>query len=797
MNIKQLHTLLLVVVCAALAACTDDQYNPFSPDPNSGKTPIELSIGGVDAQGVTRAVITDDNNKTYNAFSKPTKIFMVMKSEYGTEDYEGSHTTKYTVTRGDVDASSNVVKFDTYNQKYWDDAHARSSQLSIWAYAQQDIPEQAGWLKCTFEDPNPSWDGQDPLTEYKEATFNTYQNPNPWIDEVDGHDKGAIYPCIMTWKASHNTNRSQDNNSIKYQDLLFSNNLVNYDTDSEDPDPSKNKSLQFNFDTRKFPQSGEAQMNFYHAMSKITIHIKKGEGFSSFSFTNGNVCLKKLNNEGTFNIKDGEFQQVKATCDDIPQIYVWNTPASGYDFTLEALAIPNIHDFLQSKSTSLNDPNSRFVKDAKNLASDVMMEFTINNNKYQITSGQLYDALKGKEGTNEHVYNDKTYIPLEAGKNYVFSFTIGKTKIDYLTAQVADWENIEADPQTPTNARIRLQLEDRGSALTNSDAFSLYRAADNIADSNPFNDSHEVYNWTTGYNTTGVTPSFVAAADPRPAHWETTWFWDSNKHFYHFRALAKDNGTNKVTVSPVSTDGSNGDYLALTSASTYNDILWGAPFKDVADSYKFNYGPTTNGFDGLDSKAANDHQIYKAIGATEDPVKLILFHMMSDLTFNIKTTSGTDAVTLVNGGNKTKVEIVDFYSDGKVLLGNGLVKTTNSTGTQEVAWNSESPSSTHVYKYGAVPQLLTGVKLRITTPDNNQYIVDLATAKVASDKITSNNLANPYHQGSDGKYTINRWYPGFKYNYTFTLKKSGITDITATIVDWETVKAGNEDVQIK
>ena len=62
-------------------------------------------------------------------------------------------------------------------------------------------------------------------------------------------------------------------------------------------------------------------------------------------------------------------------------------------------------------------------------------------------------------------------------------------------------------------------------------------------------------------------------------------------------------------------------------------------------------------------------------------------------------------------------------------------------------------------------------------------------------------IANPYSQvGGEGadkdKYIIDSWYPGFKYVYTFTLSKKKIEDITATIVNWETVTADDE-VQIQ
>lgn len=782
----------------ALASCSGDVFlndepNSTSPD---GKIPIELSVGGVDAPAMTRTVVTDGTGKTLNPFDVDTKIFMVMKSEYdtGNPDFAGAQTTKYNVARGDVTASSttnitvggnivtaNNVVFNSKNQRYWDDAHARSSMLSIYAYAQKG----QAWTKCTFN-------GNEKDTE---------DASQPWAWTTT-----EVVPTILVWRATHQVGtEAQNQQSVQAQDLLFSNNLANNDTDPS-TNPSMDKRLKFNFTTRKFPQVGEANMIFYHAMSKITIKIIEGDGFDKtsankandfkFTTTGGNIILKQFNHTGTFNIKQGEFTSIATNgTTDIPSIYLnsTNTSATGTEphYVLEALVVPSI----------ANNGMSRIVDERKSLTDDVMMEFAIDNSLYKVTHEELYEALRGK--TNATMKSDNgNYIPLEAGKNYVFTFTVGKQKINNITAQVAEWENVDADNVDPSNARIELQLEERGSDYPSDGTFSLYRSTANYT-ADGIDDGFTAYDWKTGYAGNVTIPSHVAAAGLIPAHWTTSWYWESNKHFYHFRTLAP-------TTVGVTTDTENGDYTTLTSAVDYTDVRWGAPMLDDGKNedhgtFKWNYGPTTNGFDANDEGAVasglpDSHQIYKAIGPTKDPVKLILFHMMSDLTFKIKTTSGTDAVTLVDGSsNKTKVEIVGFYPGGKVLLGNGLVMTTGSTGTQEVAWDSESPSGTHVYKYGAVPQDLTSVKLRITTPDHNQYIVDLWDEEhPITATVTNNNIANPYEESSTaGKYLINRWYPGFKYTYSFTLAKTGITNLQATIVDWENVTADDEIIKIQ
>ena len=44
---------------------------------------------------------------------------------------------------------------------------------------------------------------------------------------------------------------------------------------------------------------------------------------------------------------------------------------------------------------------------------------------------------------------------------------------------------------------------------------------------------------------------------------------------------------------------------------------------------------------------------------------------------------------------------------------------------------------------------------------------------------------------------IKRPYPGHHYKYTITITKKGITDITATLLDWNTVNAGDIEIDLE
>lgn len=765
MTIHKSYIWWLAPLSLLAAAC--DVYDLPSETEDGVKTPIELRVGGMDAPAMTRAVITDEKEDMM-PFAENTSLYMLMKSE-NTDDTsqpalmtrtimfalpQTDNTLKYSETN--YSASNEYDKF----VRFWDDCYARSAALSILAVCTPgmgaDVDKKAWSIGGNATYANSTW-----------TTASTGTGDAPYASIVWPVGNAAQYSA---YKLDSDQSLLWNGVSfIKNEDLCFTNNVGDYTAQTEG-----DRRIKFiknagtdggHFDAGK--------LVFYHALSKLTFRLVKGEGFSDSEFlfnTDTNIRLSNFYNKGTFDIQEGEFLNTAAcplSKTDISRIYQ-RKPAeftaeetAAYKYILDALVIPG---------TTMT-------------AQDNAVTFSINNNEYRLTLAQLYGAFSDAQKA-EFFDSDR----LKAGVHYVFTFTVGKTKISNITAQVVEWENVEADPLSPTNARIKLLLEERGEAQTSDVAF--YKANDNKT-SDGIDDNYTTWNWNTGYTNLGATYG--------DDHWTTNLFWQSSKDFYHFRALMP-------AATGVTTDVA-GDNATLASGSTYTDVRWGAPMKDdgdneTFDTFKWTYDPVTNGFDN-----ASHTQIYKAIGPTENPVKLILFHMMSDLTFNISTTTGADKVELChpNGDGtykRTRLDLVGFYNGGRVLLGTGLVKTDGSVSTVaspvNVPFASASNATQYVpqqYTFGAVPQDLTAVKLYITTPDNNQYIVDLKDVKATA--VTTANIDNPYTAGTDGKYTIGRWYPGFKYVYSFTLKKTGIANLVATVVNWETITADNETVVIK
>lgn len=707
----------------ALVACSDDAI--VSGGYDEGKTSIELSVGGVGEVNASRMrAITKDPNEVAKRGIIPagTALYMVMESQ------DAGANKLYSVTKG-VTGTADAEKFSPISfseegcTRYWDDCYARNAQLTIYAACS---PGSSKVIEIGGKSVYP-WTSM-PTTE---AWSNT-----------------TISPTIANWTVSEN----QTTETLRDEDLCYSNNISKYALESTDYD----ERLKFDSGTRKFDHGN---LCFYHALSWITFEIiRDTESFTAqeFQFATGtNIKLTNFYTENTlFHIPTGEFTGTYSS-QVIQTMAKRATATTGSAFTLDALVMP---------TTDMSSPTKGDI------------HLIIANNEYNLSKKELLDKIQELDKTNHLIGGTQ----LKPGVHYVFKLRISKTKIKEITATILDWETVTATEHTPSNAKVTLNLEDRTGTKENA---YIYRAAETTANiTGNILSEGKGYVWATGYEGPNA---YTASGNTL----NSTWYWPDNKTFYHFRAIVPQSAPALTTV-----DGN--DCVALTSGDTYTDVCWGAPFPEMepgnpsSNTTKFVYS-LTNGFAGTDG-----HQIHYAIGATESPLKLLLFHMMSDVTINIRSVTGDAQVDLGDGtSTTTQIELKNIYTEGRVQLGNGLVLGTGTqTGTH--TFPLQGGTTLKWSNYGAIPQSLAGVVLEITTPDNNHYLIDLASVKASASNISSKNVQNPYAI-VDGKCTINRWYPDYKYTYSFTLSKKGVTGITCTILEWEEVTADDEVIQIQ
>lgn len=686
------------------------------------KTPIELSVGGVDGaveSSSTRAVITDETtDKSFNPLPAGSYIYIWMKSDYNQladpNDYKGDQTIKYSVTRGQAvattDNKTNGVEFTDTRIRYWDDAHARCSNLSILAVACPDLTYLGGTGTQLNDSKNPF----------------TTSNLKPWSTE-DLSSKTEI-----EWNIPHYTLTNEqyfNATNIKNRDLCFSNNIANYTSASK-----TDRRLKFNTGTKKFDKG---KLVFYHALSKITVNIKIGNGFTGnndFKFTtssntNENVFLQHFNIWGKFNVASGEWTAVNNDHQVIRGMYnkTGNTPNKTNQekpaYELEALVIPYLStDTKATKGSYLNDD-----------ATTKAIVFSIDNNTFEISRATLLKALKDKDGNG--VANSATEVPLEAGKNYIFTFTVNKTDIK-LTATIAEWDDVEANTVEP-KINVTAEVGTKGASSTALTAFDFYMKEDGTTG------NYAKYGGTASGTADGTT----AWTFTNPIYWPT------HDTHYHMRGVAPT----LISVSSDKIAVQNKTYDAAKS------LMVGTP--EIADANK-QCGSTKH--TQVDMR---DH----GICAREGNINLNFRYMMSQIEVRLSTTTGDDKVNLANA----KVEVINGYTAANVDLHNRTIVDPSSVAD----FTLEHVSTEDVnYRHSEiVPQVLVNgtnnLRFKITiykagtTEIDDIYYADIKDINV---KV-----------GTADPTTITSWEAGKHYIYTLDLRKTEIK-VSATITDWVT-----------
>ena len=787
---------LSIVAATFAASCSSDENLPQEID-NSMKTPIEFSMTdntssmNVGVSGVTRAGFSYNTDMVVKMVAEEVKV-------------GGTSTTptarKSTITKATAESQSSVNKKDdntsyTYSnvsfnhdnseQRYWDDAYGRNTQLSIFAVA---VKDKTGSSKLP-------------------STTSTWKN--------DENFSSTNIGWTLTWEVTNTT--AQTTTAIDDEDLVYSNNIQSngksgkreYDFTSSEYKPVYDLSdgrLAF-----QLKESGNSEgpgkfntgnLNFQHALSRITLKIQLASEFGdNASLDNSEVKVLNMPYKGTLNVATGVFSSIENK-DEIVMAPISTISESDIKSQYIAQVLPGYKIAADGKTNA--DKNMLqfkvVTKDGDNITSQ---------NIYYVTNKSVNNALK--DNTNiDSSEKDENGITMAQGKHYILTITVGKTEIKDITATLVDWTNVEGTHEqnnaylTFTNA-----FNNSYSGTTSAaDNFDLYRLNDQSNDIST-DGNYKAYDWKTEWkDKANITKS---STENNISKWTTKWYFDDNKSFYHFRMVGQKVEGESKTSRTITKDETNGDYFDIESGTTAGNYTWGAPFVSGAN-LKYS---TTSGYDNSDD---NNHNIHYAIGATNDNIHLTSFHMLSQIRVVLKTVDASQGgVNLQSGDNKTTVKITNVFTKGKVNMGNGLVTAgKNSDDTQPTRVSSvtmKAPETfikdnsnnleTNEFTYYIVPQALVDdnnttdnttddvyVGLEIQTPDNNIYYV---VKKLSEIKATS--------VGNNGTQEVNKpikwWYPNHSYLYTITLKKTGIENITCTLVDWTEVTGNNQDVTIE
>lgn len=735
---KGIKIYIIALAALVMAGCNKDEVTPV--DGGDQKQPVQLSLSGMGGVG------TGMSSRT--GFAGATRMVMRITSKKidGATSPKAETLVTRTIAKAEAAGTneySNVV-FDAekHYARYWDDAHGRDSQLSVYAVSVPGYDNEAVLPTDIITLPT----GQS-ATQHWVADDAAYT-----VNWATGTDQSTNY-LKKDLAFSNNVSASGENGRYVYDFTLDHYEPNGYPGDAYINELSDGM-MSFKRDARGI-NTGKFDLGhliFTHALAQVTVKLKAGTGFDfaagEFQFTKAgeNVKFINVNTTGTLNLKDGTWSAQSKQ--DITKIAEITHVGEGVTRQLVGLIVPG-----------------EKITDGVN---STKMEFEIDHSTYRVSEEMLYEAFKSSAGAG--IADGK--LTLERGKNYQITITVSKKGIDNLTATLVPWTNVDATNMNVNNAYIKLNLHSpTGTACSD---FTLYRLNDPSAEIS-IDGSWRHYAWYSGYESTTPTPSPAGGNV-----WTTSWFFENNKAFYHFR----------TTNSAVTADAAQGDYFNIEADD--NDIHWGAPMKSdptAANAYDF----TNNDKSLTAPKGGFSSSLYWGIGATEDQIKITEVHIKSQIKVVLKTTSGPEAVTLHDGDTPAEVKIVRHAASGTVELGRGLVTPIGTDGATVIPAPGSAPGTyyktngveSNDYMLYAVPQSLVRgdeyVGLEITTPDGNLYKV--------------NRLSDISVNGSSEKIT--RWLPNHSYTYTFTLTKTGIQQLTATITNWQEVTAGGEDIVIE
>lgn len=831
---KYFYALCMATALGAVGCSDDEVINSGDVTDPSLKTSISFSAsdgagGGTSTKALTKA--------TDAGFTATTRIAARFVSLENTTNKVRFTRTLLQAKQAETGSSYSNVTYDNAYNRYWDDAFGRAAQISVYAIA---VPG-----KTDVTNDGKSLEEQ---LDYSGTAVDGTSNPN-W--------KTGTETNTMKWTVSTAT---QTKDLIENEDLCYSNNIqadetlgkngrsvwdktikdypaFSYNASAADPYPYFSNgmlSFQLDDDTKETGPGhfDRGHMIFKHALTRVTIKLYAGDGFDMsetskpFAFTSAhvtpNVILHKMPTSGTLDIKTGTWSSL--TNSNIEGIYQEPDSRNSLTndnkttipaYTLKAQMLPGYT--IKADDTSNN-----------------VMSFEIDNNVYYVSHAQINKALR--EGGLSGGSGD---ITMEQGTHYVLSITVNKTAISNITATLVDWTEVTSAPFNPENAYITLKSFKPTANDKACEHFDLYRVLNesNSVTSPGHTNFDGISQYKQGYVSDGGHAAHMLSTangtitKNDDGSWKTSWFFESNKTFYHFRTVWP--GTK------ISSDQENGDYFTMCSGpvnttatasisseindNKYNDYHWGAVFNEnVSTSSNLNYDPD-KGFES---------QLIGPIGPTKSQINIVEQHMMSKINVVLLTPVDNDGKYLPRSvqlfdASKTRVvsevNLINFSGSAKVLMGTGLItpstereeKSEVSKPTYSQEYTSDATTNycekkdhtfagetqkyykTKAYTYCVVPQpLVSGtnkVGITIQTPDNNLYYVVEDLSKIKVQNVSGSSVKQDHVENN----MIERWYPGYSYTYYFVLTKTEIKAITCTIVDWKQVSGSKQDVTLE
>ena len=416
----------------------------------------------------------------------------------------------------------------------------------------------------------------------------------------------------------------------------------------------------------------------------------------------------------------------------------------------------------------------------------------------------LTATLKIRAAINSSTHATDGAYSTESGKNYVINVIVNKTDID-VTATVVDWTEVSAESVAPI-INITVGYGVPGTAVR-VNTFSFYRSL-------AFNDGYSngaEYKINDYYKREAELTRNGDSWSMDPVR-----YWSNHNQHFQFRLVwpntttAKKREEDQNAVDPVWNE-----YFQKWrphvedknySGTNYQVIeIWNDPFQDIDTGktdisntepiyhpYPSNLAIARPEFDNPETEFCTNNEpghtrtnLYTGgICATEGAIDLKFRFVMSQVEVRLTTTTTTSAVRL----EEAKVELVNAYTHGYVMLGDRTVKPDDVKTTDELDyWKKET--NTYYYRSAIVPQELTYSTPQAST--NLRFKITITNADSTTDVYYAD-VAPIKKSGSDDLVAPNgKWESGVHYVYNLNVSKTQIK-ATATLANWTTVEASEE-----
>ena len=557
---------------------------------------------------------------------------------------------------------------------------------------------------------------------------------------IDGMDEAPEINDKSKWE-SLPWAVATDGKNVLNSDVIVSNNLyVNR--------------YKFEKPTKEHP----GNLVFTHPLSKITINIKAGVGFTKGSIGNTTYKFEKDPVVTLSHAKslDGITNSANDYCLTNGTINI-ATATAAWDGKTKAAVIAGTTSTTDDTYTVIKQaivyPDTQFGDNDD----DVIAVVQADGNVYYVTAKQIRAKITEVGG--------HTDFKTKAGYNYIINVTVNKTGL-LTTATVTAWNEVVSDEAYPkiNVTGSETQTVSLPSSVCGKFDFWYSETIDG------------------GY-VCGATPSIISDGT---MDWKETnlLYWPDHNTHYHFRGLfpyrdedaktgplvVEDKGIQVVKVA-------NGAYNASTSPSNF---MIGMPEFDDETLC----GNKETGHTQVDMRTGG-------ICAREGYINLNFRYMMSQVEVKLTSQADDNNSTKLVDLKYVKVELVNVGTGGNILLSDRSAVVPDESDNKLYALHMVNGDNKHYHDI-IIPQTLIDndknkVKFKITVysedpAQNASAAKDVYYADVAPIKVAAN--------GGTAKAT-NVWEAGVHYVYNLNITKTQI-NATATLTDWTTVAASEE-----